>query len=86
VHGANVLTFFPPILPSLKAIGTLLALHPLDINSPYLDSLLDFQLDLDLELSINSFKSAFFHMFHLSSGGPFGMVFEHFQFFISLKI
>jgi hypothetical protein len=40
---------------------------------------MDFQLDDKLELSLDSFKSTFMHMFHLFVGGPFGMIFEHFQ-------
>jgi hypothetical protein len=37
----------------------------------------DYKLDQDFKLSSDSFKLAFQHMPHLSSNGPFGMVFEH---------
>jgi hypothetical protein len=40
---------------------------------------MDFQPDGELELSLDSFKSTFMHMSHLSTRGPFGMVFEHLQ-------
>ncbi len=38
---------------------------------------MDFQLNKDLKLSLDSFRSTFMHMSHLSVGGLFGMVFEH---------
>jgi len=60
-------------------VNALLILHSLDIDSPYSDSLLIFQLDSNFELFMDSFRSAFLCMFHLSVSGPFSMVFEHFQ-------
>jgi hypothetical protein len=42
-----------------------------------LESLLDFQFDSNLELSMDPFRANFLHMFHLSANGVFGMVFEH---------
>lgn len=64
-------------LASSKMINVFLTLHLPNIDSLYLDSLLDFQLDSKLELYVDSFRSTFLCMYHLSIGGPFGMVFEH---------
>jgi hypothetical protein len=66
-------------LVSLKMINALLVLHPSNANSPCLGSLLDFQLDWDLEVSMDSFRSIFLPMFHLLVGGPSSMVFEYLQ-------
>jgi len=55
----------------------LLALHSLNTNSFYLDSLLNFQPNLDLEFSMDSFRSTFLGMSHLLVDGPSNMVFEH---------
>jgi len=68
---------FTPTLVFSKMVNMLLALHLSDIESPCSDSLLDFQLDSNLELSTDPFKANFLHMFQLSVGGIFGMVFEH---------
>jgi len=38
----RALTFLAPALVSLEMINALLAIHPLNMDSPYLDSLLDF--------------------------------------------
>jgi hypothetical protein len=38
---------------------------------------MDFQPNINLKLSFDSFRLTFMRMFHLSIGGPFGMVFEH---------
>jgi hypothetical protein len=46
---------------------------------PLFRFLLDFQLDSNLELFMDSFRSTLLCMFHLSTGGPSGMVFEHLQ-------
>jgi hypothetical protein len=53
------------------------AFHPLVSSSPYLDSLVDFQLNEDLKLSLDFLRLAFLHMSYLFARGPFGMVFEH---------
>lgn len=79
VHVANALAPLTPTLASSKTINVLLTLHPLDTNSPYSDSLLDFLRGSKLEISMDSFSSTFLRMYHLSTCGPFGMVFEHFQ-------
>ncbi len=47
-------------LASSKMINAFLTLHPPNINSPYLDSLLDFQLDSKLELYVDSFRSTLY--------------------------
>jgi hypothetical protein len=49
------------------------------MSSPCLDSLLDFQLDSDLEVSLDSFRSTFIWSLHLLIGGFPSMVFEHLQ-------
>ncbi len=67
-----------PPLASLQMVNTLLALCPPNIDSPCLDSLLNFQPYSNFEFSLNFFRSTFLHMFHLLAHGPFGMVFEHF--------
>jgi hypothetical protein len=72
-------------LVSLKTVNGLLTLHPLNTNYPGSDFFLDFQLDSNLKLFIDSFKSAFLCMSHLLVSGPFGMVFEHFQNIFDLK-
>jgi len=38
----RALTFLAPTLVSLEIINAFLVIHPLDMDSPYLDSLLDF--------------------------------------------
>lgn len=81
----RVLAPFALILSSSKIISVLLALYPLDTNSPCLDSLWDFQPNSNLELSVDFFRSTFLHMFHLSSSGLYGMVFEHLQDYFDLK-
>lgn len=50
---------------------------PFDVAFPCLDSLIDFQPNKNLKLSLYSFKSTFMCMSSLSKGGPFGMVFKH---------
>jgi hypothetical protein len=61
------------------------ALHPLGLDSPYLYSLLAFQLDTDVELSMDFLRSDFLHMSHLSTRDLLGMVFKHFWKFFDLK-
>jgi hypothetical protein len=75
----NVFAPLAPILSSSKIVSTLLVLHSPNIDSLYLDSLLSFQPNSNLKLFVDSFKSTFLDMFHLSYGGPFGMVLENFQ-------
>jgi len=78
----NLINVFAPLAPTLsssKIVSTLLVLHSPNIDSPYLDSLLNFQPNSNLKLFVDSFKLTFLHMFHLSDGGPFGMVLEHLQ-------
>jgi len=43
----------------------------------YLDSLMEFQLEAQLDFSLDMFKSAFIHLVRLLVGGPLTMVFEH---------
>jgi hypothetical protein len=59
---AHAIRAFAPLAPTLtclKMINALLALHRLDINSPHSNSLLDFQLNLNLELFVDYFRLAF---------------------------
>jgi hypothetical protein len=53
------------IVASSKIMSTLQVFHPSISPSPYLDSLVDFQLDRKIKLSLDSFRSAFVHMFDL---------------------
>jgi len=55
-------------LTSLEMICALQALHLLDSDSPCLNILIDFQLDTNVELSMDSFTSTFLHMSHLFVG------------------
>ncbi len=66
-------------------ICVLQAFHPWDLDSSYLYSLLAFQLDIDVELSMDFFRLAFLHMSHLSTKGPLRMAFKHFWNFFDLK-
>jgi len=81
----KVLILLALVLASLETINVLLALHSSNTNFPCLSSLLDFQLESNFELFLDSFKLTFLCMFHLSIGGPFGIIFEHFQDFFYLE-
>jgi len=83
---SKVFVLLAPTLASLEIVNTLLALHLLNINFPCLDFLLDFQLDANLQLFVDSFRSTFLWMFHLFIGGSFGIVFKHFRYFLTMKI
>jgi len=86
---AHVSKAFVPLaltLASLEIVNTLLTLHLLNIDFPCLYFLLDFQLDANLQLFVDYFRSTFLWMSHLFIGGSFGMVFEHFQYFLTMKI
>ncbi len=74
---ARAFSFFALTLAFLKTINALLGLHPLDIISPYSNSLLNFQLDSNLKFSMDSFKSAFMCMSHLLTNDLSSVVFEH---------
>jgi hypothetical protein len=79
VHATKALAFFASIPSSLKTIYALQALHISNLDSPCLDSLMDFQLNIDVELPMHSFKSTFLGMSHLLTCSLLSMVFEHFQ-------
>jgi len=64
---------------SSKIVCTLQALHLSNLGSLNLDFLIDFQLNIDVEISFWIFLSQFFHISHLLVGGLLNMVFEHFQ-------
>jgi hypothetical protein len=76
-HVAKALAPLALIIASLGIISTLHVLHPLVLPSPWPNSLMDFQLDRDLELSLDSFRSAFMHMSHLFAMGFSSVVFKH---------
>ncbi len=62
---------------SSKNINTLQAFHCLDLSLHYSNSLMEFQLEADLDFSLNMFKSTFIHLVHLLVGMPLGTIFEH---------
>jgi hypothetical protein len=68
-----------PFFLTPMSFDTTLALTTLHLKSygyfPFF--LKDFEPNQNLKFSSNSFKLAFQHMPHLSTSGPFGMVFEH---------
>lgn len=53
---------------------------------PCSHALTEFQLEANLDFSLNMFMLAFIHSVHLSVGGPSCMVFEHLQILFDLKI
>jgi len=74
---AKTFASFALTLSFLKTISALLGLHLLDINFPYLDFLLNFQLDSNLKFFVDFFKLAFMRMSHLLTNDPSSMLFEH---------
>jgi hypothetical protein len=66
-------------------ISTLQTLHLSNSIFPFLDCLLDFQLNTNVERPIDVFRSTFLHMSHLSVVYPLSMVFEHFLIFFYPK-
>jgi len=66
---ARALALLVTALVSLKTVNGLLTLHPLNTNSPNSDFFLDFQLDSNLKLFIDCFKSTFLCMSHLLVSG-----------------
>ncbi len=52
---------------------------------PCSHALTEFQLEANLDFSLNMFMLAFIHSVHLSVGGPSCMVFEHLQILFDLK-
>lgn len=77
-HVARALAPLASALISSKTISALQVFHPLNFSSPCLDSLLDSQLESNLEFSLYSFKSTFIRLSHLLVGGFSSMVFKHF--------
>lgn len=76
-HVVKALAPLASISTPSKIVSIFQTLHPSISLSPRPHSLMDFQQNGNLELSLDSFRSAFLHMSHFSSMGPFGMVFEH---------
>ncbi len=79
MHATKALAFFASVPSSLKTIYALQALHLSNSNSPCLNTLMDFQLNIDVELSMHSFRSTFLGMSHLLTCSLLSMVFEHFR-------
>ncbi len=52
-------------LASLKVIAYLWAFHFLDSSLPCSYSLMEFQLEADLDFSLDMFKTTFIHLVHL---------------------
>jgi hypothetical protein len=67
---------FSPTPTFFDTTSTLTALHP-KLNGYFPLLFEDYELDQDPKLSFGYFKLVFQHMPHLSTSGPFGMVFEH---------
>jgi hypothetical protein len=76
VKAFALLTLVPT---SSKTVYALQALHPSNSNFPYLDFLMDFHPNIDVELSMDSFRSVFLLISHLSIFSPLSIVFKHFQ-------
>jgi hypothetical protein len=85
-HETKVFAFLVLALKSLETICVLQALHPSNLNSPCSNSLIDFQHDTSVKLSMNSFRSVFLCMSHLSTCGSLNMVFELFEKNLTPKI
>jgi hypothetical protein len=85
VHATKAFTFLALVPSSLKMIFVLQTLHYLNLDSPYLDSLMDFQLDINVELCMDFLNLVFLHMSHLLTSGSLGMTFEHFWDFFNLE-
>jgi hypothetical protein len=75
----KALTSSMPVSTFLETIIILQVFHPLDLSLFCLYFLMEFQLNIDLDFSLNMFMSTFIHSAHLLIGGPLGMVFEHLQ-------
>jgi hypothetical protein len=78
----TILTLAPT---SLEMVYELQALHPSYSNSLYSNSLMGFESNTNVKLSMDYFKSIFLHMFHLSTSGLLTMVFEHIWVFFNPK-
>lgn len=82
VKAFALLTLVPT---SSKTVYALQALHPSNSNFPYLDFLMDFHPNIDVELSMDSFKLAFLCIFHLSICNPSNIIFQTFPNFFLLR-
>jgi hypothetical protein len=71
--------FTPFALTFSKMVNMLLTLHLSNIDSPCLDSLLDFQFDSNLELFMDLLRTTFLCMSQLLINVIFNMIFEHLQ-------
>jgi hypothetical protein len=69
---------FSPAPTSSNTTSTLTTLH-LESNGYFPFFLKDYEPNQDFKLSFDSFKLTFQCMPHLSTSGPYGMVFEHLQ-------
>jgi hypothetical protein len=85
MHVVRAFTLLALVPSSLEMIFVLQTLHYLNLDFPYLDSLMDFQLDINVELCMDFFNSFFFHMSHLLASGSSCMAFVHFWDFLNVK-
>jgi hypothetical protein len=74
---AHATSAFTPF--ALVSLETINAFQPLDLPIPCSNSLMKIQLDMDLELPLDSFESTLIRFPHLSIYGPLGMNFKHLQ-------
>jgi len=81
---AKAITPLAPTPTFFEIISTLQTLHPSSLDFPCLDSLVNFQSNVDLELPLHSFRLAFMCLSHLLAGGPLNMVFKHLQDFFNI--
>ncbi len=84
VHVVRAFAFLALVPSSLEMIFVLQTLHYLNLDSPYSNSLVDFQLNINMELSLDFFNLVFLHMSYLLISGSSGMPFEHFWDFSNL--
>jgi len=71
---------------SSKTIYALQALHPSNLNFPYSNFLMDFHPNINVELSMDSFRLVFLCMSHLVICSPSSIVFKHFRDFSITRI
>jgi len=69
---------FAPLVSTSTSSETFAHYKPYILEFPFLDSMMDLQLDTNVELSLDFLRSTFLHMSQLSIGGLLAMVCEHF--------
>jgi hypothetical protein len=86
LHASKVLAPLASTLTSSKTINAFQTLHPLNLSYPYQDSLLDFQLNSNLEFSLDFFKLTFIQSPHLLVSGPSVWFSSTYKTFLTLRI